>query len=94
LIEVVLQNQVNLAIRPDGSPDRAGQLGENVRRGVVNDRVNCVQAQPIEMVFSQPVERVMDKEIPHGSAFIAIEVDGATPWCVVALGKKLRSIGI
>ena len=85
---------MNLAIRPDGSPDRAGQLGEYVRRGVVNDRVNCVQAQSVDMVFSQPVERIMDEEIPHSSAFIAIEVDGATPWSVVAFGKKLRSIGI
>src|SRR5258708_36314920 len=46
------------------------------------------------MVFRQPVKRVMDEEIPRGSAFIAIEVDGTTPWSVVAFGKKLRSIGI
>src|ERR1700730_6822650 len=46
------------------------------------------------MVFGQPVERVVDEEVPHSSAFGPIKVDGTTPRSAVALGKELRRIRI
>src|SRR6266404_696416 len=46
------------------------------------------------MVFGQPVERVLDEEVPHGTAFRPIKVDGTTPRSEVAVGKKLRRIRI
>src|SRR5258706_11580138 len=46
------------------------------------------------MVFGQPVERVLDEEVPHGTAFGPIKVDGTTPRSAVAVGKKLWRIRI
>src|SRR5258706_439119 len=46
------------------------------------------------MVFGQPVERVLDEEVPHGTAFRPIKVDGTTPRSAVAVGKKLWRIRI
>src|SRR5258706_2479008 len=46
------------------------------------------------MVFGQPVERVLDEEVPHGTAFGPIKVDGTTPRSAVAVGKHLWRIRI
>jgi hypothetical protein len=67
--------KVDVAIRLDGTPDGVGQCREDVGCEVVDDRVNRVQTQSVEMVFGQPVEWVVDEEVPHDLAVEAIEVD-------------------
>src|SRR5260370_39246887 len=70
-----------------------GQVSEDGRRGIVDDRVNRVQAQSVEMVFGQPVERVVDEEVPHDSAVSAIEVDAVSPGSRVPISKELWRVG-
>ena len=45
----------------DGLPD----LGDNVRAAVVINRVHRIKAQPVEMVFFEPVKCIMDKVVAH-----------------------------
>jgi hypothetical protein len=84
---------VDVAIRLDGTPDSIGQCSEDVGCGVVDDRVNRVQTQSVEMVFGQPVESVVDEEVPHDSAVEAIEVDAVSPGSRVPISEELWRVG-
>src|ERR1022692_2842614 len=46
------------------------------------------------MIFVQPVERIVNEEIANRVAFRTVVVDAIAPWSVMAVGKKLRSIGM
>src|SRR5208282_1067760 len=89
LVVLVFQDEVDVTIRLDGAPDCIGQFREDVGRRVVNDRVNGVQTQSVEMIFGQPIEGIMDKEVPDDLAFRAIEVDAVAPGSTVPIGKEL-----
>src|ERR1700757_4466964 len=82
-----------MAIRLDGTPDGFGQFGEDVGFGVVHNRVNRIQTQSVEMVFSQPVESVVDEEVPHDLAVEAIEVDAVSPGSRVPISEELWRVG-
>ena len=73
--------------------DRFGQFGENVGFRVIDDGVHRIQTQSIEMVFVQPVERVVDEEVADRPALWAIEVDPVAPRSTMAIGKELRRVG-
>src|ERR1700678_1054060 len=60
--------------------------------GVIDDGVNCIQAQSVEMIFIQPIKRVVDEVVTNGPAFFSIEIDGLTPGRLVARGEELRSV--
>src|ERR1035438_8649378 len=92
LVALVFQNEVDVAIRTHGTPDCICQFGEDVGCRVVHDRMHCVQAQSVEMVFGQPIQGTMDKEIPYGPAFGPVEVDGVAPGGMVPAGEELRRI--
>ena len=53
-----------------------------------------VQSQSIEMIFSKPIEGVLNKEVAHRSALRAIEVDAVSPGSSVAVGEKLGSVSV
>src|SRR5579863_2675715 len=89
LVAVVFQDEVDVAIEFDRSTDRVRKLCENVGRRVVDNGVNRVQPQAIKMIFSQPVERIVDEEITDHSAFWTIEVDAVSPRRAVPIGKEL-----
>ena len=93
LVVVVFEDEVDVAIRLDGTPDGIGQFSEDVRCGVVDDRVNRVQTQSVEMVFGQPVESVVDEEVPDDSAVGAIEVDAVSPGGRVPISEELWRVG-
>src|SRR5258708_38969129 len=52
-----------------------------------------IQPQTVEMIFSQPVERIINEEIPDNPVFRAVEVDAVAPWRAVTIGKKLWRVG-
>src|SRR5271170_4384534 len=89
LIAVVFEDEVDVMIGPDCASDRIRQFCENVRHRVVDNGVNRVQPETIEMIFSQPVERIVDEEITDHSAFWTIEVDAVSPRRGVSIGKEL-----
>ena len=45
-----------MAIGCNGTPNRIGQLGEDVWSGIVSNGMNRIQTQSIEMIFVQPIE--------------------------------------
>ncbi len=64
-----------------------GDLVDHVRRGVVDDGVNGVEAQPVEVVFLQPVERVVNGEGAQERRVSAVVVEAGAPGGLVALGE-------
>ena len=93
LVMVVFQNEVNPAAGFDSASDSFRQLRESVGRGIVNDGVDRVQSEAIKVIFHQPIQRVVNEEIPNGAAFRPVEVDGAAPGSCVPVGKELWCVG-
>ena len=56
--------------------------------------MNRVESQAIEMIFGEPIEGIMNEEIPDGSTLGAIEVDSVAPRSVMTIGKELRRVRI
>src|SRR5580698_7740232 len=83
-----------MTIRRKGTSDGFGQFREDVRCGIVGDCVNRVQPQSVEMIFGEPIKRIVDEKIPHDSTLVAIEVDPISPRSMMAVRKKLWSVRI
>src|ERR1700678_1017994 len=83
---------MNVSTRFDGTSYCLGQFRKNVGSGVVHDRVDRVQTEAVEMVLSQPVQSIVDEEVPHRPALCAIEIDCVAPRSMVVIGEKLRSV--
>src|ERR1700686_135225 len=71
-----------------------GELDENIRRGFVDDPIHRVQAQSVETVLLEPIERVVNEEVAHGAALRAVVVDGRAPRRVMRGVEELRSVGV
>ena len=69
------------------------QFHKNVRLRIIDDCVHRVEPQSVEMIFLQPVKRIVDEEIPHWPALRSVKVYGLAPWRMVPVRKKLRRIG-
>ena len=88
LIAVIFKNEMDFAIgdlAADGFPD----LGDNVRAAVVINRVHRIKAQPVEMVFFEPVKCIVDKVVAHYPVMRGGEIDRGSPRRVAALGKEV-----
>ena len=90
-IVVVLEHEMDMAVR-HGPPHRRGDLGQDMRRAVVHDRVHGVEPQPVDMVLLQPVKGVVHHEVAHNPAVLSVVVDRRTPRRAVALGEERRRI--
>ena len=53
------------------------QLGEEVARAVVDDRVGGVEPQAVDVILVHPVQRVLDEELAHHVAVRAVELTAA-----------------
>jgi hypothetical protein len=93
LVAVVLQHQVDLPPPPRPVAHRRRQFLQEVRPAVVQDGVDRVQAQTVQMELLQPVERVVDEEVPHGPGSGPVEVDHRTPRRLVGSGEEGRRVG-
>src|SRR5262249_14630017 len=82
----------DVALTADACAHRLGDLRHDVLPAVVHDRMYGVEPQTVEVVFLQPVESIVDEEITHRPAVVAIEVDGCSPGGVMPLGKELGRI--
>src|SRR2546430_17364320 len=70
-----------------------GNLDQNARRGFVEDPINCDKTQSVEAVLLEPVERVVNEEVAHGAALLAIVIDGGAPGRLMRGVEELGSIG-
>ena len=84
-VVVVLQHQMHMALRLDTRAPRRPSRRANPAR----DRVDRVEAQAVEAIFHQPVERVVDEELAH---FAAAEIDRRTPRRVDVVAEERRRV--
>ena len=75
-----------------GGPSRlvygGRELGQPVRVRVVDERVRGVEAEPVEAVLAQPVERAVQEKAADAGGVLAVEVHGAAPRRLVRVGKE------
>ncbi len=65
-IVVVLDHQMDHAPGAVGERARcAAELREHARLAALGDGLNCVEAQPVEAIAIEPVQRVLDREGAH-----------------------------
>ena len=63
-IVLVLEDQMDVAVRRcAANPLR--QLGQQMQRSLVADRVDGVEPQAVEMKFLHPVEGIVDEKVAH-----------------------------
>ncbi len=60
-------------------------FGENVRVGVVENLLRRVEAEAIEMKFLDPIPHICDEELADRTRVLIVEIDGGTPFVLVAL---------
>ncbi len=86
-VAVVLEHEMDMAARLDGGADLGRHLVQPVG---CCDGVHGVEAQAVEAVFHQPVERVLGEEAAHlGPA----EIDGGAPGRGDVGAEEARGIG-
>src|ERR1700687_2678153 len=80
------------AARQRRNPYALRQLLQYMHGTIIDDRVYRVEAQPVQMKFLEPVERVMDEELAYVAVAVSIEIDRGAPGCLVAQIKELRRV--
>src|ERR1700734_296356 len=60
---------------------------QDMADGEVEDSVDGVQTQPVNVILSQPIERIVYNESPHSIATRAVVVDSASPGRPVLVGE-------
>jgi hypothetical protein len=68
-----------------------GELGDEVARASVDQRVRRVQPQSVGVVLVDPVQRVLNQQPSHDIAAGVIQVHGAAPGGLVLRGEKART---
>jgi hypothetical protein len=93
-VAVVLEHEVHVSLAPRAVAYRACELGQDPGPRVVGDRVHRVEAQAVEVILLEPVEGVVDEEIPHGARPGAAEVDRGAPWGPMGRVEELRRVDV
>ena len=77
-----------------GDPPSHGfaDLIDDVGGSCPQNCVDGVKPQPVEMVFLEPIEGVVDKKIAHRPAARRPQIDRRTPRRLMALGKESGAI--
>src|SRR6185437_6890687 len=89
LIVVVLEHEMDRPLAAEAAAHRGRDLAQDVVGAAVLDRMHGVEAQSVEMIFLEPVERVLDEEVAHGPALGAVEIDRRAPWRPMTLGEEV-----
>ena len=100
VVGVVLEHQMDVAPRRDRLPHGQRDLLQNMRLAVVDDPVHGIEAQPVEAVFLEPVQHVVNRDVayralsivdrgPPGRVLLRIEVIGRVKAEVVPLGPEV-----
>src|SRR5258707_8593 len=74
----------------DMPTDGLRQLAEDVGFAVVLDGVDGIEAEPVEAIFFEPIERVVDHEVAYRPAPRSLKIKCGAPWGVVPFGKEIR----
>src|SRR5690606_34113236 len=89
-------NVLELVLRDDDNRPLAGgiaggvrQLGEDVRLGIVVDRLGGVDAKAVEMVLANPMGGAGGDEVAHAAGAFAVVVDRIAPFGGMPLGGEV-----
>src|SRR5215472_13348197 len=91
-IVIVFKHQVNLPPPIDGISNGFRQFDQYVPGRVIDDRMHGVEAQSVEVKFTQPIECVVNEELEYWPAVRAVEIQRFPPRRPVTVGKELRGI--
>src|SRR5215469_10182786 len=91
-IVIVFKHQVNLPPLIDPTPDGLRQFDQYVPGRVIDERMHGVEAQSVEVKFTQPIECVVNEELAYRPAVRAVEIQRFPPRRPVTVGKELRGI--
>ena len=94
LVGAVLQHQVHAALAGGPVGHRAGQLLQEVTGRLVHDRVDRVEAQAVEVVLLDPVERVVDHERAHHLRAGPVVVDPVAPRGLVPRVEEVGRVAV
>src|ERR1700730_655425 len=90
LIAVVFEDQMNFAIG-DAAPDGVTDFADDIGLALVENRVDGIEAQPVEMELLQPIERIVYEKIAYRSVVRPGEIDRGAPRRLVAAGEEIWS---
>src|SRR5690242_460281 len=85
---------MNAALAADAVADSGRKFVQNIGRRIVGDRMHGIQTQTVDMKLLEPIERVVQEEIANDTAPRAIEIDAASPWRLMAIGKKVGRVSM
>src|SRR5579863_2212012 len=90
IVQIALGDEPCLAPEQMRLPmEDVGHLVQQMIRSEVEDLVDRIEPQRIDVVLSQPVQRVVDEETPYLRALRTVEIDRGTPWRAITI----REIG-
>src|SRR5262249_58940680 len=92
-IVIIFQNEMYLPVFIHTGTNTFSHLDKNVRFRFIDDGVNGIQPKSVKVVFRQPVERIVNEEVPNDPAVRPIEIDGFTPRRAMPIGEELRCVG-
>jgi len=94
LVRFVLENKVNVAA---GQPcaDRLSEFSNEVLLGIVENRMDRVEAQTVEMKLLEPVQGILDEKVAdNASAGLAVEIDSGAPGRLVSFGEEGLGVSV
>src|SRR5262249_8666523 len=63
-----------------------------IRPALIADRMDRIEAEPVEVELLEPVERVVDEEIARDPAALALEIDRGSPRRLMSVGEEIRRV--
>jgi hypothetical protein len=85
---------VDVARAPWPCVNRQRDLFDDSRRGTVADRMHCIQAQSVEVVLLEPVQRVVDIEVAATRGVGSVKADSPHPGRLAPRIEELRAVRV
>ncbi len=94
LVAVVFEDEVDEPVAAGALGRRARELDEHVLLGAVGDGVHGVEAQAVQVILVEPVQRVVHDERPRDLAPGLVEVEGVPPRRLVRPAEERRRVAV
>src|SRR5690606_338721 len=85
----VLDYQMNVPVGIDGFPDSSGECLQQLLLTPFHDVIVATETQPVEAIFLEPVQCIMDREVAYGLQCI---VDRISPGSMRVGGEEIRCV--
>src|SRR5690606_2724264 len=92
LVTTILGDDHNLAITGSTLP-RLGQLPHDVDLAVVDHGVGRIETEPIDVILTDPVAGIVDRELSYPVAVLTVPVQPGTPGGRVPIAEVVPGVG-